>query len=176
MVVVDELVQPANNIENAMMDPRAKERDMQSYLTRSFGKRCMSWRTAMMMPAVAAAGIALCAASSPPTPAPHVIILRSQSSAGIHGTATLTSLGSKTKVTIVLVEDPPGAQHPAHIHAGTCADFNVVPRYPIETVVNGRSVTIVQAPLADLIGHGLVLEIHSSKYHVNVIAACGALQ
>jgi len=135
----------------------------------------MGWRPPLMMPALAAAGVLLCAASSTPTPAPHVIILRSQSSAGIHGTATLTSLGPKTKVSIVLVNDPPGAEHPAHIHPGTCADFNIVPRYPIDTVVSGRSVTIVQAPLADLIGHGLVLEIHSSKYHVNIIAACGTL-
>jgi len=148
---------------------------MQSYLTRSFGERSLGWRPAVMMPALVGVAALLISASSPPTPAPHVIVLRSQSSAGIHGTATLTPLGSKTKVTIVLAGDPPGAQHPAHIHPGTCADFNIVPRYPIETVIDGRSTTIVQAPLADLIGHGLVLEIHSSKYHVNIIAACGAV-
>src|SRR5271166_3705574 len=128
IVVDDELVHPASRIVNAIADPRAKERDMQSYLTRSFGERPMGWRPATMMPALVAVAVLLCAVSSPLTPAPHVIVLHSQSSAGIHGTATLTPLGSKTKVTIVLVGDPPGAQHPAHIHAGACTDFNIVPR------------------------------------------------
>lgn len=78
-------------------------------------------------------------------------------------------------MSVVLANDPPDAQHPAHIHSGTCTAFNVLPRYPLQTVIAGKSVTIVDAPLSDLLNHGLVLEVHSSKYHVNIIAACGVL-
>jgi hypothetical protein len=105
----------------------------------------------------------------------HVIALHSQSSAGIHGTATLTPLGSKTTVIISLVNDPHGAEHPAHIHSGTCQTFNPLPSFPLQTVKAGTSVTIVNAPISDLLDRGLVLEVHSSKYHVLIIAACGAL-
>jgi hypothetical protein len=126
------------------------------------------------MPALAVScGLALAGAAPPG--AFHAVNLRSQSSAGVYGTAVLVPLAAKTKVIVVLDNDAPGAVHPSHIHTGTCAHFNPLPQFPLNDVVNGKAVTIVDAPLAALLGHGFVLEVHSSKYHVNIIAACGAL-
>jgi hypothetical protein len=173
----DELLHAPKSSVHVKQKPMAKARSVESYLSHDGG--CdMTWRSPRAMPALAGlcAVLTLAAAPSPRASSPpHVVVLRSQSSAGIHGSATLTALGSKTKVSVALANDPPGARHPAHIHSGTCVDFNVLPRYPLETVIAGKSVTIVDAPLNDLLNHGLVLEVHSSKYHVNIIAACGAL-
>ncbi|MBV8081799.1 MAG: hypothetical protein JOY86_02325 [Candidatus Eremiobacteraeota bacterium] len=128
------------------------------------------------MPAIAALALVGAKPSSAPSPSPIVITLVSESNARIHGTATLTPMGEKTKVVVALVNDPAGAFHPAHIHQGECGgEFDVLPRYPLNPVVGGRSVTTVAAPIHDIIGHGFVIEVHASKYHVDVIAACGTL-
>jgi hypothetical protein len=176
-VVIDELLHAPKSSVQVKQRPTAKERSMESYLSHD-GKRAMTWRRQLAMPALAGLCAVLTLAAAPSARAasrPHVVVLQSQSSAGIHGSATLTALGQRTKVSVVLVNDPAGAQHPAHIHSGTCVDFNVLPRYALDTVIAGKSVTIIDAPLIDLLNHGLVLEVHSSKYHVNIIAACGVL-
>jgi hypothetical protein len=137
----------------------------------------MSWLRSRAMPALitACAAAVIGAAPTNSSVATHVIVLQPQSSAGIHGTATLVPLASKTRVIVVLSDDPPGAVHPSHIHSGTCTNFDPLPAYPLNDVVNGKAVTVVNAPLASLLDSGLVLEVHSSKYHVNIIAACGSL-
>ena len=106
---------------------------------------------------------------------PHTVALQSMSNARIRGTATLTARGPTTTVAIALQNDPTGAVHPAHIHDGSCRHFDPFPRFALETVEHGKSLTVVHAPLHSLLGHGLVIEVHSSKFHVNIIAACGAL-
>lgn len=98
--------------------------------------------------------------------------LGTQNESGQSGTATLTADGEKTKVTIDL-SDPPGDPQPAHIHAGTCAELNPQPEYPLANVVDGKSETTVDAPLSALEGDDYAINIHKSEAEVETYVACG---
>jgi hypothetical protein len=98
--------------------------------------------------------------------------LGTQNESGQSGTATLTADGEKTTVTIEL-SNPPGDAQPAHIHAGTCAELNPQPEFPLANVVDGKSETTVDAPLSALEGEDYAINIHMSEADVETYVACG---
>jgi len=74
------------------------------------------------------------------------VTMRALSGSGQSGTATLTSpSGGHQTLTIDLNGEPKGASEPAHIHPGTCAKPNPVPKFVLKPVVDGRSVTTIPA-------------------------------
>jgi hypothetical protein len=65
---------------------------------------------------------------------------------GQSGLATFTSpSGGHQRVTIDLNGEPKGAREPVHIHPGSCAKPNPVPKVVLKDVVDGRSVTTIPA-------------------------------
>jgi hypothetical protein len=98
--------------------------------------------------------------------------LGTQNDSGQSGTATLTADGEKTMVTIDL-SNPPGDAQPAHIHAGTCAELNPQPEFPLANVVDGKSETTVDAPLSALEGEDYAINVHKSEADVETYVACG---
>ena len=88
------------------------------------------------------------------------------------GTATLTNLGAQTQVVLNV-----GATNPemlAHIHADACPGVGAVV-YPLTNVVNGTSTTIIDAPLATVLGNGHSINLHKSPADVNTYVGCGNL-
>lgn len=75
------------------------------------------------------------------------------------GSATLTAMGSKTQVVITLSRTK--GSEPAHIHPGSCANLNPVPKYPLSSVVNGKSTTVVDVPLASLETGHFAINVHA---------------
>ena len=65
------------------------------------------------------------------------------------GAAILTAQASKTQVDL-FIKPLPGAIQPAHIHVGDCPVPGDV-KYPLTDVVDGKSTTVVDAKLADLL-------------------------
>jgi hypothetical protein len=81
---------------------------------------------------------------------------------GEEGSATFATAG-KNAVTVrfELIAAPAGEQ-PAHIHVGTCESVGEV-KYPLTSLVNGVSETIVEASAETLIGmFPLVANVHKS--------------
>jgi len=75
------------------------------------------------------------------------------------GWATLTAMGSKTKV-VLSVSHSKGSE-PAHIHPGSCANLNPVPKYPLSDVVSGKSTTVVDVPLSSLQTGHFAINVHA---------------
>ncbi|HEY7994774.1 MAG TPA: hypothetical protein VID24_11220 [Candidatus Eremiobacteraceae bacterium] len=75
------------------------------------------------------------------------------------GSATLTAMGSKTQVVITLARTK--GSEPAHIHPGSCANLNPVPKYPLTDVVDGKSTTVVDVPLASLETGHFAINVHA---------------
>jgi len=75
------------------------------------------------------------------------------------GWATLTAMGSKTKV-VLTVSHSKGSE-PAHIHPGSCANLNPVPKYPLSDVVAGKSTTVVDVSLASLETGHFAINVHA---------------
>ncbi len=79
-----------------------------------------------------------------------------------------------------------GDSHPAHIHAGTCAELGdvVVPLTNLEEVAGeavgpesafaiDTSTTYVDLPLADIIAGGHAINVHLSDEEIGTYIACG---
>ncbi len=72
---------------------------------------------------------------------------------GQTGTATLTSDGEMTLVSIQIDGDPVSDSQPAHIHEGNCGDeLNPEPLYGLPNVADGSSETSVEASVDTLTG------------------------
>jgi len=105
-----------------------------------------------------------------------------QNGSGLSGTATLSEYnenGNKSvKVSLKLETSVAGAldsAKPAHIHLGSCPDVGGV-KYPLNSVVNGKSETTLNVSLAELkSGLPLAINVHKSIAEINVYTACANL-
>ena len=98
--------------------------------------------------------------------------LRTLNDSGVTGSVTLTAIDAqRTRVEITV--NPAGhPSMPAHIHPGTCAELVPQPKYPLQNVVDGASVSEVPAPLDELLRGGVALNIHKSNEEMQVYVAC----
>ncbi len=104
------------------------------------------------------------------------ITLREQSGSGQSGTAVLTAVGNQTRVVVTLSNPPAGVAQPAHIHEGTCANLNPQPRYPLQSLMNGRSETVVDVPLSQLLAGQFAINVHKSQEEIKTYVACGEIR
>lgn len=89
------------------------------------------------------------------------------------GTATLTDLGGgKTRVEIKVAATNPNM--PAHIHADVCPGVGPVV-FPLTNVMNGQSVTELNASPAEIMAKGKAINLHKSPQEVPVYVGCGNL-
>lgn len=104
------------------------------------------------------------------------IPLGEQSGSGQSGTAVLTAMGNQTRVVVTLSNPPAGVAQPAHIHEGTCANLNPKPRYPLQSLMDGRSETVVDVPLTDLLAGQFAINVHKSQQEISTYVACGEIR
>jgi hypothetical protein len=104
------------------------------------------------------------------------VTLRELNETGVSGAATLTDLG-KNRTRVEVVVDPAGhPDMPAHIHPGSCDDLTPQPRYPLENVRGGRSVTDVPASLEELTRGDVAINLHVSNSDMGTYSACGEIR
>lgn len=99
--------------------------------------------------------------------------LQEQNGSGQTATATLFAESDRTTRILIELENATTDAQPAHIHPGSCANLDPTPKHPLENVVAGVSETTVQAPLSELTGGGLAINIHKSVAEVQTYVACG---
>jgi hypothetical protein len=103
--------------------------------------------------------------------ASRTIELTANDDSGVTGTVVFTTVGRKTAVTIQV--DPAGnPDMPAHIHPGTCDNMVPQPKFPLESVKNGESSTVVPATIDELFAGGLALNTHKSNDEMKISTAC----
>ena len=101
------------------------------------------------------------------------VTMHALSGSGQSGTATLSSpSGGHQMVTIDLNGEPKGASEPVHIHPGSCAKPNPVPKVLLKPVVDGRSVTTIPA-LGSKGGTWAILVHKGDMAAMNTYVSCG---
>lgn len=116
------------------------------------------------------AAIALAACGSQQTA--RTFQLETLNASSVTGTAVLTDLGDGSTRVVIDVDPAGHPQMPAHIHAGTCIDLVPQPLYPLMTVIDGASETVVPKSLAELLAGELALNLHVSAEDMGTYAAC----
>lgn len=99
--------------------------------------------------------------------------LEAQNNSEQTGTATLLPEGNQTKVVIELSNAPTGVAQPAHIHLGTCSNLDKAPKWPLEPVKGGRSVTVVPVSLDTILKDRTAINIHKSAAEPQIYVSCG---
>ncbi|KKR32712.1 MAG: Cu-zn Superoxide dismutase, partial [Candidatus Falkowbacteria bacterium GW2011_GWF2_39_8] len=100
------------------------------------------------------------------------IEMKAQNNSNQNGTATITQEGNQVRVKIEL-DQAPNTSQPAHIHTGSCPDPGDIV-YSLNDVVNGRSETVVNVSLEDLMKQlPLAVNVHKSANEENVYVSCG---
>lgn len=104
------------------------------------------------------------------------LTLLSQGNSGESGTATLTDMDGKLKVSLALTGAPVGVAQPSHIHAGSCENLGS-PRYTLTDVNGGNSETELAGVTVDqLLGElPLAINVHKSAQEAGTYVACGNL-
>ena len=110
---------------------------------------------------------------SQPQAMEQTIVISEQNASGESGTATLKEENGKTVVTLAITGAPQTTPQPAHIHAGSCPDVGDV-TYPLTSLVDGNSVTTIDATLADLKAAApLGINVHKSAAQASIYVSCG---
>lgn len=119
--------------------------------------------------------IVLGACTAAPAVAPVTLQLRELNASGVSGTVTMTTIDDGHTLVEVEVDAAGHSNMPAHIHPGTCAELVPQPKYPLQSVIEGRSSTAVAASLEELLSGEQALNIHMSNEDMHLYSACGEL-
>jgi hypothetical protein len=93
----------------------------------------------------------------------------------VTGSVTLVDVGNDRTQVDIKVEPAGNPDMPAHIHPGSCEALVPQPKHPLQNVVNGISTTIVRAPITELLGGSLAVNIHRSNDDLATYTACADL-
>lgn len=102
-----------------------------------------------------------------------VVQINSLNGSGETGTATLLPEGKQTKVVITLLNTPPGVAQPAHIHLGRCNSLDPKPKWPLNPIESGRSVTTIPVSIDEIERNPTAINVHESQYEIKKYVACG---
>jgi hypothetical protein len=101
--------------------------------------------------------------------------LAAQNGSGESGTATLTQGADGLTVKLDLTGG--SGDQPAHIHKGTCAKLDPAPAFPLETVSDGKSTTLLKnVKLSELMSGTYAINVHKSTADLKDYVACGDLK
>jgi hypothetical protein len=99
--------------------------------------------------------------------------LQAMNNSGETGIATLMPEGKQTKVIVEIFNEPTGVAQPAHIHLGTCNKLNKAPKWPLESVKEGRSITVVPVSIDTILREKTAINVHKSAAEIGVYVSCG---
>jgi len=101
-----------------------------------------------------------------------VIPIGALNDSGQTGIASFTANGDQTAVVISISSGAADVPQPIHIHDGACDTLGGV-AHALSAVVNGSSVTTVDATLASIMGGANAVNIHLSGDDAGTYVACG---
>ncbi len=129
--------------------------------------------TRFSIAAFALAALAFTAAPAMAASGPLTVTMGAQNGSGEDGSATLTQTPDGVQV-VVTVKNAPAAAQPAHIHPGTCANLTPAPKYPLTSLANGTSTTLVKGVTIDqLLASPFAINVHKSTSDLGTYVSCG---
>jgi hypothetical protein len=128
-------------------------------------------RSTLLCALVAAFG-AGCASPAAST----TIELETLNDSGVSGSVVLIPMLETLTRVEVRVQPGNNPDMPAHIHPGSCDSLVPQPKYPLQNVVNGFSMTEVPAGMSELLAGDLAVNLHRSNEDLSTYTACADLE
>ena len=98
--------------------------------------------------------------------------INEENNSGVSGMAMLMPMGGGTQV-VVELQNAPGP-HPIHIHLNNCGPtLEPTPLVNLTPVQNGRSETMIQLTMDQLMARAHAINVHKSPQEPNVYVSCG---
>lgn len=114
-------------------------------------------------------------ATATPIPGARITVaLKDVGGSGQSGEAVLTSMGDKTEVVVSIKAGAAGVAQPAHIHDKDCTTAGAV-KYPLTSVTDGKSTTVINATLAALQASPFAVRVHKSGPEAAIYVSCGEI-
>ena len=131
--------------------------------------------TPTAVPAVATTIAAAPTAAPTTAPASITVPLSELNKSGEIGSAVITDeFDHGTRIVLHLTGAPASAQ-PAHIHLGTCDNIAPKPSFPLKSVVNGQSDTLLAVPFDEIRKGVYLINVHTSPTKLEPYVACGII-
>ncbi len=129
---------------------------------------------------ISLAGLALFALSlstaAAAAPTTLTIEMKALNGSNETGSATLTQQDDGVKV-VVTLKNAPAADQPTHIHAGTCGKINAAPEWPLTSLSNGTSTSVVKGvTMAQLLSTPYAINVHKSTLDLATYVSCGDIK
>jgi Cu/Zn superoxide dismutase len=126
--------------------------------------------------AIAAAMLgALVCATAGAYPSTLTLKLYAQNRPGETGEATFEQIAGGVRIVVKMSGGQNGSQ-PIHIHTGTCAKLDPVPKYALSDMAHGSSTTTISGiTLGDLLKGNYVIDVHESSADIKRYVACAAI-
>jgi hypothetical protein len=122
-----------------------------------------------------AAIVAIASAAASAYPSSVTVKLYAQNRPGETGTATFKQIAGGVTIVVEMAGGQNGTQ-PIHIHTGTCAKLNPVPKYHLADIVHGSSTTTISGiTLGDLLEGKYVIDVHEGSADITTYVACAAI-
>lgn len=102
-----------------------------------------------------------------------VVTLEEQEGSGVSGTAELTPESGDTEIVVELDDDEP--RWTAYLQEGDCTAVSADAAEVLPLFLEGRSETVVDADLAELVDGSFVIAIHDEEGDLERPAACGEI-
>src|SRR5437016_258712 len=94
---------------------------------------------------------------------------------GQSGIATVTESPDLMLTVAIKLQNAPGTQEPAGVHAGTCAGIDPAMKFPLSSVIDGQSTTTsVKTTLGELSSKPYVIIVHRSGTDSTPVS-CGGI-
>ena len=103
------------------------------------------------------------------------VSLQEQNGSGESGEVTLTAVDDEQTRVVIELEGAPAGPQPAHIHERACDDIEPAPTNNLESVVEGRSETVVEVSLEHLRSVPHAINVHRSAEALDEYVACGTV-
>jgi hypothetical protein len=107
------------------------------------------------------------------SPATETIKMHALNNSGQNGTATITDLGGKVRVSVKIANEPASASEPSHVHFGHCPEIKAIPAYNVGPILKGKATSTVYLSWAQINSGKYVVMVHQSAQAMGTYETCG---
>jgi hypothetical protein len=107
------------------------------------------------------------------SPATETVAMHALNNSGQNGTAIISDLGGKVRVTVRIANESATASEPSHVHLGHCPEIKAIPAYNVGPILKGNATSVANLSWAQINSGKYVVMVHRSAKAMETYESCG---